>query len=80
MPSEVERVALEFEGAKFAKAIAKHIPITSQHVELTGQSHDELKLDVSALKIFLAMELPEYMIPERITLASEKIRHRFKRS
>ena len=38
MASEVEKVALQFEGVELAKAEGNFNPITGQHVELTIQS------------------------------------------
>jgi long-chain acyl-CoA synthetase len=43
MPSEVERVALQFAGVELVKAEGKPNPITGQHVELTYRQRRMLK-------------------------------------
>jgi len=79
MASEVERVALQFEGVELAKAEAKSNPITGQHVELTVQSSSNIHLDKTELKIYLADVLPNHMVPRRIKVSSVAVGHRFKR-
>ena len=51
MASEVERIALQFEGVELAKADGKPNPITGQHVELTVQS-SVYNLDKKIREIF----------------------------
>lgn len=80
MASEVERVALQYEHVELAKAEAKPNPITGQHVELTVQSVPNYDVDKAALKAFLSEQLPNYMTPKRLKVASVSVGHRFKRS
>lgn len=78
MPSELERVALEFEGVEFVKAEGKSNPITGQHVELFVQAK-ETNFNSANMKIFLENKLPKHMIPRRIKLSKINIGHRYKR-
>jgi acyl-CoA synthetase (AMP-forming)/AMP-acid ligase II len=80
MASEVERVALQFDGVELAKAEGKPNPITGQHVELTVQSALSSEVDKTALKTFLINNLGSYMVPKRLKIASISVGHRFKRS
>jgi long-chain acyl-CoA synthetase len=80
MASEVERVALQYEHIELAKAEAKPNPITGQHVELTVQFVSNGEVDKVGLKMFLAAQLPNHMMPKRIRVAAVSIGHRFKRS
>ena len=80
MASEVERVALQYEHIVLAKAEAKPNPITGQHVELTVQSASNSEVDKAAFKAFLALQLPNHMIPRRIRVATVSVGHRFKRA
>ena len=79
MASEVERVALQFEGVELAKAEGKPNPITGQHVELTVQSAPSYDVDKGQLKAFLSDVLPNYMLPKRLKVSSVVVSHRFKR-
>ncbi|WP_440913222.1 ANL family adenylate-forming protein [Candidatus Pelagibacter sp.] len=80
MASEVERVALQYEHVELAKAEAKPNPITGQHVELTVQSASNSAVDKVGLKMFLAAQLPNHMMPKRLKVASVSVGHRFKRA
>ena len=80
MASEVEQVALQYENVELAKAEAKPNPITGQHVELTVQSAPNREIDTVGLKAFLVAQLPNYMMPKRIRVASVSVGHRFKRA
>lgn len=80
MASEVERVALQYEHVELAKVEAKANPITGQHVELTVQSKSDSEVDKAGLKMFLAEQLPNHMMPKRIKIASVSVGHRFKRA
>lgn len=80
MASEVERIALQYEHVELAKAEAKPNPITGQHVELTVQLAANCEVDKAGLKTFLAAQLPNYMMPKRINLATVSVGHRFKRT
>ena len=50
MASEIERIALQFEGVEFAKAEGKPNPITGQHVELTVKPAQDKNVDKVILK------------------------------
>jgi len=79
MASEVERVALEFEGIDFAKAKGKTNPITGQHVELIVQQSDHVQIDKTELKVFLSSRLGSHMVPKRLTISNIDVGHRFKK-
>jgi acyl-CoA synthetase (AMP-forming)/AMP-acid ligase II len=80
MPSDVERVALQFEGIKFAKAEGKDNPITGQHVELTLEFNSNIDIDKKKIKLFLNSRLPSHMLPKRLKVSSFKVGHRFKKA
>jgi len=79
MASEVERVALEFEGVELSKVEGMANPITGQHVQLTVQPKSNIQLDKKKLKNFLSKHLQAHMTPKRIILSQIAIGHRFKR-
>ncbi len=79
LASEVERIALQFEGVEFAKAEGKSNPITGQHVELILQPTKKIEIDKFKLKTFLSKALPNHMIPKRIKISEIKVGHRFKK-
>ncbi len=79
MPSEVERIALQFEGIELAKAEGKPNPITGQHVELTVQPAIDNNVDKALLRNFLSSKLPNHMLPKRLKVSSICVGHRFKR-
>jgi acyl-CoA synthetase (AMP-forming)/AMP-acid ligase II len=79
MASELERVALQFQGVELAKAEGKLNPITGQHVELLLQSKKNFLINQSKLKKFLKNNLPRHMIPMRIKISNIKISHRLKK-
>ena len=80
MASEVERVALQFEGVELAKAEAKSNPITGQHVELCVQAAANATIDKSALKKFMSAHLAVHMMPKRFKVGEILVGHRFKRA
>ena len=80
MASEVERVALQFDGVELAKAEGKPNPITGQHVELTAQSASNKQTNKAAFRHFLSENLPSHMMPKRIKIAEVSVGHRFKRA
>jgi long-chain acyl-CoA synthetase len=80
MASEVERVALQFEGVELTKAEGKPNPITGEHVELTVQPVPNYDVDKTQLKVFLNEILPKHMLPKRIKISSVAVGHRYKRS
>ena len=79
MASEVERVALTFEGVSFAQCIPAKNPVTGQHAELEIQFTDTSLSDPAPLRDYLIAQLPTHMVPRRIRIASAQIGHRFKR-
>ena len=79
MASEVERVALQFDGIELAKAEGNPNPITGQRVELKVQPAASYQLDKKELKNFLASKLASHMVPKRLKLTTVPVGHRFKR-
>lgn len=79
MASEVEKVALQFEGVELAKAEGNFNPITGQHVELTIQSSPNIDFDKAKLGAFLKNVLPSHMLPKRLKVSTSFVSHRFKR-
>ena len=80
MPSEVERVALQYQGVAFAKAQGKNNPITGQHVELMIEPLQGSLLDKLKLQDFLNKSLPKHMRPQKLVFSGVAISHRFKKS
>lgn len=80
MPSEIERVALQFENVEHAKAEGKPNPITGQHVELTIQPAINKDVNKDDLKDFLNSQLPNHMMPKRLKFSSISVGHRFKKN
>ena len=80
MASEVERVALQFEGVELVKAVGKSNPITGEHVELTVQPTLDNDIDKDNLKAYLSSQLPNHMLPKRIKISSVSVGHRHKRN
>ncbi len=80
MASEVEKVALKFNGVKFAKAISKTNPITGEHVELIIQKISDVFIDKRKFKDFLSKNLENHMCPKRIEFSDISIGHRFKKN
>lgn len=79
MASEVERVALQFEGIELVKAEGRSNPITGQHVELTVQAILNYEIDKKTLKKFLSSQLQNHMVPKRLKIGTVSVGHRFKR-
>ena len=79
MASEIERVALEYEGVELAKVEGKPNPITGQHVEITIQPLPFFNIEKNKLKTFLINNLSNHMVPRRIKISNVSIGHRFKR-
>lgn len=80
MASEIERVALQFEGVELVKAVGKSNPITGEHVELTVQPTLDNDIDKDNLKAYLSSQLPNHMLPKRIKISSVSVGHRYKRN
>lgn len=79
MPSEVERVALQYAGVSLASVKGFRNPITGQHVEMIVQPNDGAQIDKDRLLEFMAKHLPPHMLPKRITLGPIGVGHRFKK-
>jgi long-chain acyl-CoA synthetase len=80
MASEVERVALNFPNVSLVKAIAKHNPVTGQHVELLVQATSNESIDKGALLSFLKDNLQTHMVPKRLLFEKVAVGHRFKKA
>ncbi|MBK8973602.1 MAG: AMP-binding protein [Hahellaceae bacterium] len=79
MASEVERVALAYDGVALARAEGKSNPITGQHVELTVEPKGGQPLEPQPLKDYLNATLPAHMVPRRLKIGAIAVGHRFKR-
>ncbi len=79
MASEIEKVAIKFEGIELAKAVGKPNPLTGEHVELSVMPKKGFNIDKKALKAHLNLELPNYMTPKRLNIENIFVGHRFKR-
>ena len=79
MASEVERVALKFDGIELVKVEGKKNPITGEHVEIIVKPVEGEKILKNELKNFLNENLPKHMMPKRISISDVSIGHRFKR-
>ena len=79
MASEIERVALQFEGVELASAEGKANPITGQHVELVVQPVEGCEVDKASLKSFLESQLSSHMVPKRLKVSKVAVGHRFKK-
>jgi len=80
MASEVERVALQFEGIELAKAKGSPNPITGHHVELTVQPAINVDVDKKVFKEFLSINLLNHMLPKRLHFSRVEVGHRFKKN
>ena len=80
MASEVERVALQFDGIELAKAEGKPNPITGEHVELTVQPKSSYEIDKHQLKSFLSSQLQNHVVPKRLKIGAISVGHRLKRA
>jgi acyl-CoA synthetase (AMP-forming)/AMP-acid ligase II len=79
MPSEVERVVLQFPNVSLVKATPKSNPITGQHVELLVQPTENGVIDKDKLMMFLKENLQLHMVPKRIRVENVVVGHRFKK-
>ena len=57
MASEVELMALKFNGVELAKVVGKTNPITGQHAELTVQSAVNIKIDKDKLSLLQSFQV-----------------------
>ncbi len=79
MASEVEHVALMFDGVELAKAIGKENPITGQHVELKIQMEKGKDLNKRDLIFYCKNRLQSHMVPRKIDVDPVAVNHRFKK-
>jgi long-chain acyl-CoA synthetase len=81
MPSEVERVCLQYPWVKNVKAIGRDNPITGQYLELIVefQNHVDSEQWKNSLAELLRDSLPRFMYPSKITVMSVNLSHRFKK-
>lgn len=79
MASDIEKIALSFEGVELAKAQGVNNPISGQHVELRVQPVAHIAFDLPHFSAFLAQHLPDHMRPRRIKVGGISVGHRFKR-
>lgn len=78
MPSEVEKICLEFEGVIHAKAIGRNNPITGQHVELIVEK-STLNFDEKDFDNYLRTNLQKHMMPMKIIYKKLELSHRYKK-
>lgn len=79
MPSEVERVVLEYPGISLVAVTGKSNPLTGEHVELLVQPAAGGAFDEQGLREFLEHRLPKHMLPRKVTIGTVRVGHRFKR-
>jgi acyl-CoA synthetase (AMP-forming)/AMP-acid ligase II len=80
MASEVERVVLEYPNIELVKVTSRYNPVTGQHVEIQAQPRLNTEIDVTALREFLAQQLPEHMQPRRVRVETVTVGHRYKKT
>lgn len=78
MASEVERVALSFEGINHVKVSSKQNPITGEHVEISVEPTQE-DFDLREFRAFLKNSLQPHMVPRKIIIEKISVGHRFKK-
>ncbi len=79
MGSEVERIALAYNGVELVKAFARNNPLTGQHVELKVQVKNKTRFPLEKYKVYLKKSLPSHMLPRKVTLSKINISNRFKK-
>ena len=80
LPSEIEKVFLEYEAVKDVKILAKENPILGQHIEAIVEVIEEYNFSKKELKNHLVNNLPEYAVPHRIKIGKVSYNHRFKKT
>lgn len=80
LPSEIERVALDYENVAQVQARGVDNPITGQHVELQVEPVSGEDLDKRDIKKFLKARLPEHQWPHRIRIGTVGVNHRYKKT
>lgn len=80
MASEIERVALTYEGISLVKVYGKDNPITGQHAEIIVQPKNSDDFDKVAFKKHLSEHLQNHMVPRKILVEQVEVSHRHKRS
>ena len=76
---EVESVAQNYDGVKFAMAFPKFNPITGQHVELLIEPIHITSFKLVDFRSYLESNLPSYMIPRRVRVGKVPITFRLKK-
>ena len=79
MKSEVEQVALDYDGVEQAKAYGKKNSITGQHVEIILQCKKETTIEKKSLTKYFSSKLPSHMNPKKIIFENVQVNHRFKK-
>lgn len=79
MKSEVEEVALKYDGIEQVSVYAKQNSITGQHVEIIIECKDNYKIMKSELNKFFNSSLPKHMVPKKIIFNKVEVNHRFKK-
>ena len=78
LPSEIERVALQYPGVLRAKAFGVPNPITGQHVEIICEPANGALLDRRSLALHFRQHLQKQLCPARIVIGDVGVSHRFK--
>jgi acyl-CoA synthetase (AMP-forming)/AMP-acid ligase II len=78
LPSEIERVALQYPGVLRAKAVGVPNPITGQHVEVTCEPAEGVVLERRDLALHFRSRLQKQLAPSRIVIGKVAVSHRFK--
>lgn len=79
MASEVERVALLWNGVSLVKVHGRNNPITGQHAEIIVQPSNPESFNKFDFKKYLADHLQSHMIPRKIKVKQVEVGHRHKR-
>ena len=80
MASELERVALLYDGLSLVKAYGKDNPITGQHAEIIVQPKRYEEFDKNEFKKHMQNHLQNHMTPRKIRVEKVAVGHRHKRS
>ena len=78
MASEVERVALAYDGVNHVKVYSKQNPITGEHAEMNIEPNSS-DFDISKFRVYLKEKLQNHMVPRKISISKISVGHRFKK-
>ncbi len=78
LPSEIERVALLYPDVLRAKAFGVANPLTGQHVEVICEPRDGATLERRALMAHFREHIQKQLAPNRVTIGTVEVSHRFK--